>query len=82
MTQQFRGVPIKGIHGVRVAHNLFEMSDILTDGEWPSDGPKFLAALSALVGERVGRCSPAKVGTAFISAAIEAHMLPEAFMEN
>jgi Protein of unknown function (DUF982) len=82
MTQQFGGVPIKGIHGVRVVRNLREMGDILTDGEWPSDGPRFLAALSALVEERVGRCSRANVRIAFISAAIEADLLPEEFMKN
>ncbi|SDA89082.1 DUF982 domain-containing protein [Mesorhizobium qingshengii] len=82
MTQQFGGVPIKGIHGVRVVRNLFEMNDILTDGNWPSNGPKFLAALSALIEQRVGRCSPKQVRIAFISAAIEADVLPDAFMEN
>lgn len=82
MTQQFSGVPIKGIHGVRVVRSLQEMADILTDGDWPSDGPKFLAALSALVEERVGRCSPKQVRIAFISAAIEADVLPDIFMKD
>ncbi|MBB6411308.1 DUF982 domain-containing protein [Mesorhizobium sangaii] len=82
MTQQFGGVPIKGIRGVRVVHTVLEMCDILTDGDWPSGGPKFLAALAALVEERVGRCSPKQVRIAFISAALEADVLPEAFMKN
>ena len=82
MTQQFDGVPISGIEGIRIVHTLREMGDILANDNWPSKGPKFLAALTALVEERVGRRSAASARIAFISAAMEADVLPASFLKD
>lgn len=81
MGQDFK-IPIKRDHGIRVVRTHAEMADVLTDGKWPSDGPKFLAALAALVEARIGRCSDTEVRIAFIAAALEADLLPEGFMQN
>jgi hypothetical protein len=49
----FSGIPIERSDGtIPVLCTLPQMADALADG-WPSDGPMFLAALAALVGERV-----------------------------
>jgi hypothetical protein len=42
----------------------------------------FLAALAALVGERVGCCSTRDVHRAFIAAAVEADCLPDSYMKK
>ncbi|ESX44951.1 DUF982 domain-containing protein [Mesorhizobium sp. M1060] len=82
MANYVGGVPIKIAHGVRVIETHADMADVLTNGEWPSDGPKFLAALAALVEARIGRCSDSRVRIAFIEAAMEADLLPDSFMQN
>jgi hypothetical protein len=88
MEHPFKGIPIKGIPiqgangNIRVVHSLLQITDALTDGRWPSDGPMFLAALAALVEARMGRRSPREVQRAFISAAMEADVLPASFMKN
>jgi hypothetical protein len=78
----FSGIPIERSDGtISVVCTLPQMAEILADG-WPSDGPMFLAALAALVGERVGRCSTREVHRAFIAAALEADCLPDSYMKE
>ena len=78
----FSGIPIAGRDGtISVLSTLPEMADALAN-DWPSDGPLFLAALAALVGERAGCCSTRDVHRAFIAAAIEAECLPDSYMKN
>ncbi|PZV36276.1 DUF982 domain-containing protein [Mesorhizobium kowhaii] len=82
MNRDRSGIPVRTKHGIRVVYSNADMSDVLTNGDWPSDGPKFLAALAALVEARIGRCSDPNVRIAFISAAMEANVLPESFLQN
>ncbi len=78
----FSGIPIETSDGnVSIVCTLPQMADVLAS-DWPSDGPMFLAALAALVGERVGRCSTRDVHRAFIAAALEADCLPDSYMKN
>ncbi len=78
----FSGIPIKNKDStISVLATLPQMADALAN-DWPSDGPMFLAALAALVGERVGCCSTREVHRAFIAAAIEAECLPDSYMKN
>jgi hypothetical protein len=78
----FSGVPIESSDGtVSIVCTLPQMADALAN-DWPSNGPMFLAALAALVGERVGRCSTRDVHRAFIAAALEADCLPDSYMKN
>jgi hypothetical protein len=80
--KMFAGIPIAGTDGtISVLSTLPQMADALAN-DWPSDGPMFLAALAALVGERVGFCSKRDVHRAFIAAAIEAKCLPDSYMKN
>ncbi|QKC82710.1 DUF982 domain-containing protein [Mesorhizobium sp. NZP2077] len=78
----FSGIPIERNDGtISVLCTLPQMADALAD-DWPSNGPMFLAALAALVGERVGCCSTREVHRAFIAAAVEADCLPESYMKE
>ena len=78
----FSGIPIARRDGtISVLATLPQMADALAN-DWPSDGPLFLAALAALVGERAGCCSTRDVHRAFIAAAIEAECLPDSYMKN
>lgn len=78
----FLGIPIERSDGtISVLCTLPQMADALADS-WPSNGPMFLAALAALVGERVGCCSTREVQRAFIAAAVEADCLPESYMKE
>ena len=78
----FSGIPIeRGDGTVSVLCTLPQMADALANG-WPSDGPMFLAALAALVGERVGCCSTRDVHRAFIAAAVEADCLPDSYLKK
>ena len=78
----FSGIPIERSDGtISVLCTLPQMADALAD-DWPSNGPMFLAALAALVGERVGCCSTREVHRAFIAAAVEADCLPESYMKE
>ncbi len=78
----FSGIPIERRDGsISILSTLPQMADALADG-WPSDGPMFMAALAALVGERVGCCSTRDVHRAFIAAAVEADCLPASYMKN
>jgi hypothetical protein len=78
----FLGIPIERSDGtISVLCTLPQMADALAD-DWPSNGPMFLAALAALVGERVGCCSTREVHRAFIAAAVEADCLPESYMKE
>ena len=83
MEHPFNAIPIERADGnIRVVHTLLEITDALTDGTWPSDGPMFRAALATLVEARMGRRSPGDVQRAFISAAMEADVLQASFMKN
>ncbi|UVK37615.1 DUF982 domain-containing protein [Mesorhizobium sp. AR10] len=83
MEHPFNDIPIESANGdIRVVSNLLQITDALTDGRWPSDGPMFLAALAALVEARMGRGSSRDVQRAFISAAMEADVLPASFMKS
>jgi hypothetical protein len=83
MEHLFNGIPIESANGdIRVVHTLLQITDALTDGNWPSDGPMFLAALAALVEARMGQRSPRDVQRAFIAAAMEADVLDAGFMKN
>jgi hypothetical protein len=78
----FLGIPIERSDGtISVLCTLPQMADALAD-DWPSNGPMFLAALAALVGERVGCCSTREVHRAFIAAAVEADCLPDSYMKE
>jgi hypothetical protein len=78
----FSGIPVENSDGtISIFCTLPQMADALAN-DWPSDGPMFLAALAALVGERVGRCSTRDVHRAFIAAALEADCLPDSYMKN
>jgi len=78
----FSGIPIERSDGtISVLCTLPQMADALAN-DWPSDGPMFLAALAALVGERVGCCSTREVHRAFIAAAVEADCLPDSYMKE
>ncbi len=78
----FSGIPIEARDGtISVLSTLPQMADALAN-DWPSDGPMFLAALAALVGERAGCFSTRDVHRAFIAAAIEAECLPDSYMKN
>jgi hypothetical protein len=78
----FLGIPIERSDGtISVLCTLPQMADALAD-DWPSNGPMFLAALAALVGERVGCCSTREVHRAFIAAAVEADCLPDSYIKE
>ena len=78
----FSGIPITSKDGtISVLSTLPQMADALAN-DWPSAGPMFLAALAALVGERIGLCSTRDVDRAFIAAAVEADCLPDSYMKS
>jgi hypothetical protein len=78
----FSGIPIESSDGsISVLTTLPQMADALAN-DWPSDGPMFLAALAALVEQRVGCCSTRDVHRAFIAAAVEADCLPASYMKG
>ncbi len=81
-TSVFSGIPIESTDGtISVLRTLPQMADALAN-DWPSDGPMFLAALAALVQERVGSCSTRDVHRAFIAAAVEADCLPDSYLKD
>lgn len=78
----FSGIPIERSDGtVSALCTLPQMADAVATG-WPSNGPLFLAALAALVGEKVGCRSTRDVHRAFVAAAVEADCLPDSHLKT
>jgi hypothetical protein len=77
----FSGIPIEVNGTISIPSTLPQMACALANA-WRSDGKMFLAALAALVDERVGCCSTRDVHRAFIAAAVEADCLPDSYMKS